>query len=106
MTTPHDLPPLPVENYIDKDGLWDEKYGPYDAEQMREYALAAIAPYKAEIERLVRVHDNSLRLLREAKWERDKLRELLREVAAQFTRDDGLADRLLPRIDDALKDQP
>lgn len=40
------LPPLPVENYVDADGLWNERHGPYTAEDMRAYALAAVEAYK------------------------------------------------------------
>ena len=38
-----ELYPLPVENYIDDDGLWAEKQGPYSAEQVRELIAAAVA---------------------------------------------------------------
>lgn len=41
MTNELKLPPLPVDNYVDKDGLWDERYGPYDADDMCAYALQA-----------------------------------------------------------------
>jgi hypothetical protein len=35
-----DLPPLPVDNYVDEDGLWSERRGPYSEDQMREYGEA------------------------------------------------------------------
>jgi hypothetical protein len=34
------LPPLPVDHYIDDDGLWSERRGPYSEDQMREYGEA------------------------------------------------------------------
>ena len=33
----YEYPPLPVKNVI-VNGLWEEEYGPYSADQMREYA--------------------------------------------------------------------
>lgn len=44
-------PPLPVRNEV-VDGLWEEVRGPYDEDQMRQYAEQAVAPLLAEIERL------------------------------------------------------
>lgn len=46
------LPPLPVTNMVAVDGLWEYVYGPYSAEQMQAYALAAITERDAEIARL------------------------------------------------------
>jgi hypothetical protein len=43
------LPPLPVTHYIERNpdsteyGLWCKQEGPYSADDMREYARAAIA---------------------------------------------------------------
>lgn len=36
------LPPLPVENYVDEDGLWAERLGPYTADQVRAYAWQCV----------------------------------------------------------------
>ena len=46
-----ELPPLPVTNVV-IDGLWEEQYGPYTADQMREYAEQAI---EQAIERCAKV---------------------------------------------------
>ncbi len=40
---------LPVENYIDEDGLWSERFGPYTAEQMKEAFEAGKAAEREEI---------------------------------------------------------
>lgn len=48
------LPPLPVTNVI-VDGLWEEQYGPYTADQMREYAKMAV---EAEREACAEVCDD------------------------------------------------
>jgi hypothetical protein len=56
MTTEVELLPLPAENYVDDEGLWETRYGPYSSEQMKDYARAnvarAVAPLQAEIEAL------------------------------------------------------
>ena len=49
MTTPSWMPPLPCENFVDENGLWDERYGPYTAEQMRQAQLDAVEAYKASL---------------------------------------------------------
>lgn len=36
-----EFPKLPVTNVV-VDGLWEEQYGPYTAEQMQEYARQAV----------------------------------------------------------------
>lgn len=44
-----DLPPLPFTNLVDENGLWDEQYGPYDKQQMIDYALSAICEKEKDI---------------------------------------------------------
>ena len=36
------LPPLPVRNFVDDNGLWDEAFGPYSADEMQAYGHACI----------------------------------------------------------------
>lgn len=54
MTTEIELLPLPAEDYVDGEGLWEKRYGPYSSEQMEDYARANVlhhtAPLQAEIE--------------------------------------------------------
>lgn len=45
------LPDLPVRHEV-VGGLWEEVRGPYDAEEMRQYAEQAVAPLLADIEHL------------------------------------------------------
>lgn len=56
MTTEIELLPLPAEDYVDDEGLWEKRYGPYSSEQMEDYARANVlhhtAPLQAEIEAL------------------------------------------------------
>ena len=56
MTDEIELLPLPAEDYVDDEGLWEKRYGPYSSEQMEDYARANVlhhtAPLQAEIERL------------------------------------------------------
>jgi hypothetical protein len=47
-----DLPPLQVEHYVDEDGLWAERRGPYSEDQMLEYGAGAA---KHERERILAV---------------------------------------------------
>lgn len=44
-----DLPPLPFTNFVDENGLWDEQYGPYDKQQMIDYALTAVCEKEKDI---------------------------------------------------------
>lgn len=50
------LPPLPSRHEV-VDGLWEEIHGPYDIDDMRQYAEQAVAPLLAEIERLEKALD-------------------------------------------------
>jgi hypothetical protein len=57
MTDELNLPPLPVRNVI-VDGLWEEEYGPYSAEDMRDYAKQAVEAERSEYQRLMEKHNN------------------------------------------------
>lgn len=56
MTADIELLPLPAEDYVDDEGLWEKRHGPYIPEQMEDYARACVAhataAQDAEIERL------------------------------------------------------
>jgi len=56
MTTEVELLPLPAEDYVDDEGLWEKRYGPYSPDQMKDYARAniahAVAPLQAEVKAL------------------------------------------------------
>jgi hypothetical protein len=70
VTAPYDLPPIPDELNADPRFKHDM------ISHVRAYALAAIAPYKAEIERLRQQLGQPL----ETERENAKLRELLNEL--------------------------
>lgn len=91
----------------------------------QEHGAQSKDALQAEIERLRALLDHANTMLTEhQRWENtardqiadlkrerriaeaevERLRALLQEVAGCFTTDDGLPDKLLPRIDTALKD--
>jgi len=102
MTTPHDLPPLPLAYIVDI--LPDEhRNNVFTAEMMQLYALAAIAPYKAEIE-MANARSVTWERYATAKSEENaKLRELLRLVLVAH---DHTPLWLRERIDAALGEKP
>lgn len=56
MTDKIDLLPLPEEHYVNDEGLWETRYGPYNPEQMKDYARANVKRHatmlRAEIDAL------------------------------------------------------
>jgi hypothetical protein len=52
-----DLPELPTRNVI-IDGLWEEVRGPYSEDDMRAYALAAVAMERERLENLAKACTN------------------------------------------------
>lgn len=56
----NELPPLPVTNVV-VDGLWEEVYGPYTADQMHAYARAAVEADRATTIQALRDTQTALR---------------------------------------------
>lgn len=50
MTTEVELLPLPAEDYVDDEGLWEKRYGPYSPDQMKDYARANVLHHTATLQ--------------------------------------------------------
>jgi hypothetical protein len=108
MTTPHDLPPLPVKSILGSTEKW------FGQAQMLDYASAAIAPYKAEIERMKEterkfgLHQEGLfKRAEKADAENAKLRELLQDAVSAWKRGaDPNYSEIIDRANAALGEKP
>lgn len=94
----HDLPPLPDPEYE----CQRESAIPmsYTDDQMHSYAIAAIAPYKAEIKRLKTLNQAIVDSF--PAEENAKLRELLSDIRARLSNDYAPWKPYIKRIDIAL----
>jgi uncharacterized protein YaiL (DUF2058 family) len=99
----HDLPPHWID--LDRHPMRTKDFMDY----VESYAIAAIAPYKAEIERHSRNSDLQMERAIKAEAENANLRELLAEArihVADAELDGNEPFGLLERIDAALKGKP
>lgn len=89
-----ELLPLPAEDYVDDEGLWEKRYGPYSPEQMEDYARASIAHATAQLQAEIEALRGALeechalsverwRRLLVAEAENERLRKALEEIRSR-----------------------